>query len=360
MNAYRSGKPMIRRSLRLLLTVMAALTIGAGWRHDTAFAQPAEPFFAGKTVRILIGFDVGGQYGQFARLAATHIRAHVPGNPTITVQSMPGASGMTAMSYMTGPATPQDGTVLSIVTLGVLQETLLEPQTKFDARRLKWIGRMQTVMQIGLASTSSGIGSIADAKARPFVAGGVGANSLPTMNFRLLNELAGTQFKIITGYKGTAEMHLAMERGEINAYNNAWDFVENRYLADVKSGRFSIIYVNSLGRVPELASVPNIADFARTDVEKAFMRIYSAGTEFGRSLVASAGVPDDRMAIWRVAFAKMVSDPAFRADAAGQSIRLEPMDHVKLTDFATSVLTMPPDTIAAARAFYARLLGDTK
>lgn len=346
--------------LRTLITAWAIAVMALVAGGATGVAQPADSFLAGKSVRILIGFDVGGQYGQFARLAATHIRAHVPGNPAITVQSMPGASGITAMSYMTGPAAPQDGTVLAIVTLGVLQETLLEPQTKFDARKLKWIGRMQTVMQIGLAATASGVKSVADAKARPFVAGGIGANSLPTMNFRLLNEMAGTQFKIITGYKGTAEMHLAMERGEINAYNNAWDFVENRYLADVKSGRLAIIFVNSLGRLPELASVPNIADFARNDVEKAFMRIYSAGTEIGRSLVASSGVADERIAVWRVAFAKMLADPAFRADAAAQTIRLEPMSGERLAAFADGVLAMPAETVTAARGFYARLLGDAR
>ncbi len=324
-----------------------------------AASQTADAFYAGKNVRILIGFDVGGQYGQFARLASTHMRAHVPGNPTMTVQAMPGASGMTAMNYLIGPA-PQDGTVLALVTLGVMQEGLLEPQSKFDPSRLQWIGRMQTVVQLGIAATATGLRTLADAKAREYVAGGTGMNSLPTMNFRLLNEMAGTRFKIVAGYKGTAEMHLAMERGEITAYNNAWDVVQERYLADVKSGRFALIFNNGLSRVPELAGVPYLADFARNDVEKAFMKIYASGTELGRSLVAPAAIPKERLAILREAFAGMLRDPAFLADANSQGIRLEPLGGVQVEAMAADVLSVPKDTVVAAREFYARLLAGAK
>ena len=340
--------------LRYIVTSIAAALAVEG-----AAAQPAETFYAGKTVRILIGFDVGGQYGQFARLAATHLRQHIPANPSLIVQSMPGASGITAMNYLTNVA-PQDGTTLALVTVGVIQEGLLESPAKFDPRQLRWIGRMASVMQIGIAATSSGIRSLDDAKARPFVAGGIGANSLPTLNFRLANEMAGTRFKLVTGYKGTAEMHLAMERGEIHAYNNAWDFVQDRHLPDVVSGKIAIIFVNGLRKVPELARVPNLADFARSDVERSFMRIYSAGTEIGRSLVAPPGIPLERLATLRAAFAAMLADAAFRADAAAQSIRVEPMEGAQLAAFADDVLGMPAATVAAARGFYAKVLDEPK
>jgi tripartite-type tricarboxylate transporter receptor subunit TctC len=322
---------------------------------SSAFAQTAAGFYAGKTVRILIGFGVGGQYGQFARLAATHLPSHIGGKPTFVVQSMPGASGMTAMHYITTNG-PQDGTVIALVTLGVMQEGMLEPGTKFDPANLAWIGRMATVAQVGLASTKGGLRSIEDAKAKEYVVGGLGINSLPTMNYRLINALAGTKFKILTGYKGTAEAHLAMSRGEVDTYNNAWDVVRVRYPAELKDGRYALIFLNGRTSDPALPKVPNIADLARNDVERAFMKIYTLGPELGRSLVISTKVPADRIAALRQAFGKMVADPAFKADAEKQGIGLEPLDGDGLEKLAAGATKLPPATVAAARAFYAKLL----
>jgi tripartite-type tricarboxylate transporter receptor subunit TctC len=340
-----------RRHLLSVALLFAALAATPA----ASYAQSAGSFYAGKTVRILIGFGVGGQYGQFARLAATHLHNHVPGKPTFVVQSMPGASGLTAMQYVTTNG-PQDGTVVALVTLGVMQEGMLEPGTKFDPAKLAWIGRMATVAQVGLASTKGGLKSIEDAKVKEYVVGGLGLNSLPTMNYRLINALAGTKFKIVTGYKGTAEAHLALQRGEIDTYNNAWDIVRTRYPAELKDGRYALIFLNGRTSDPALPKMPNIADLARNDVERAFMKIYTLGPELGRSLVTSTKVPADRIATLRAGFGKMLADPAFKADAEKQGIGLEPLDGAGLEKLAAGVTTLPADTVTAARVFYTKLL----
>jgi tripartite-type tricarboxylate transporter receptor subunit TctC len=326
---------------------------------SVAAAQPAADFFAGKTVKIVIGTTVGGEYALYAQLIARHIGKFVPGNPTVIVQTMPGGGGMLALNHLANAAA-QDGTVLSLPHVNVVQDGLLNSQVRFDPRKFQWIGRIASLRQVGIASSKSQARSLADAKTRELVAGGSGVNNPTALNARILNTLAGTKFKIVTGYKGTSEVAIAWERGEVDVLTVSWDIIVDRYGDQLKAGRISPLFVYAMKRPPELANVPSMLEFGRDETEQAFLQIYSIGTEIGRSLVAPPGVPKERIAILRQAFAKMLSDPEFIQAVAQGGIRFDPLDGESLASSVAKVTDLPATTVVRARAFYQRLLDEVK
>ena len=338
-----------------MLLVSAAVLFCA----QTAAAQPHPDFYAGKTVKIIIGAEVGGEYGLYSQLVAQHIGKFVPGKPTVIVQSMPGGGGMNAPNYLANVA-PQDGTVLSLPHLNIVQDGLLNPKMRFDPGKFQWIGRLREQIQVGVASPKSNVRSLADAKSTELIAGGTAANNPSALNARILNALAGTRFKIVTGYKGTHEVSIAWERGEVDVLTVSWDTITRRYSEELKAGIINPLYLYALQRPPELAHVPLIIEFGRNDAERAFLQIYTIGTEIGRSLAAPHGVPKDRVAVWRVAFAKMIDDPEFKAAVSRGNIPMNPLDGETLASTVAKVVALPADTIAKAREFYGQLLAETK
>ena len=335
--------------------VLAAACGAAMVCGPAALAQSPGDFYAGKTVRIVIGTAVGGEYGLYAQLIAQHIGRFVPGSPTVIVQSMPGAAGVTAMRYMANAA-PRDGTALIVPQVSIAQVGLLDPNAQFDPGKFQWIGRMTTQVQAGIVSSKSGARSLADAKTRELTAGGVGTSNPTTLNPRILNALAGTKFKIVTGYKGTAAVMIAWERGEVDVLTTSWDMISARYDDKLKSGQAIPLYVYALKRPAELPNVPLMTDFGRTETERAFLQIYGIGAEIGRSLAAPPGMPKERLDIWRVALMKMFDDPQFKAAVRKGNIRLDPLNGASMAESITKVMTLSPETVATARKFYEGLL----
>ena len=342
---------MLRRTLLLLIS--AAPVFGDAAAH----AQPNADFYLGKTVKIVIGTTMGGDYGLYSQLIAQHIGRFVPGKPTVIVQTMPGGGGMNALNYIANVA-PRDGTVLSVPHLNIVQDGLLNPKMRFDPGTFQWIGRLQEQQQVGVASSKSNVRSLADAKTREVIAGGVALNNPTALNARILNVLAGTKFKIVTGYKGTREISIAWERGEVDVFTASWDTFTRRYGDQVKQGLIYPLYVYAMQRPLALADVPLITDFGRNEDDKAFLQIYTIGTEIGRSLAAPPGVPKDRVDIWRAAFVKMLDDPEFKHAVSQGSIPINPLDGETLAAMVSKVVTLPVKTVAGARKFYDRLLND--
>lgn len=332
----------------LLLSVSAAIAVWAG----RANAEPA--FYAGKTVKIVIGAAMGGEYGLYAQLVARHIGRFVPGNPAVIVQSMPGAAGITALRYMANAA-PGDGSVMVVPQVSIIQEGLLNPSAQFDPSKFQWIGRLTTQVQTGVVRSQTGVRSLADAKTRELVAGGVGITNPTTLNPRILNTVAGTKFKIVTGYKGTHDVMVAWERGEVDVLTTSWDMITARYGDKINTVAVPL-YVNALKRPPELAHVPLMTDFGRNETEKAFLQIYGIGASIGRSLAAPPGMPKDRLAVWRVALEQMLEDPEFRATIHKTNIRIDSLDGARLSASVEQIFALPIDVVAEARKFYRELL----
>lgn len=340
---------MSHRTMVLLATALAFL-----W-GPTAQAQSVAGFFAGKTVKIVIGTGFGGEYGLYAQLMAHHIGRHMPGKPTVIVQSMPGAGGVTALRYVANVA-PRDGTVLLVPHVNVIQDGLLNPDAQFDPGAFQWVGRLTSQLQAGVVSNKSNARSLMDAKAKELIAGGTAANNPSALNARILNVLAGTKFKIVTGYKGTSEVMIAWERGEVDVLTTSWDLIASRYADKLKAGLAIPLYVHAMKRPPELSDVPTIAEFGRSDAERAFLQIYTSGTEIGRSLATPPAVPKDRLDAWRAAFTKMLDDPEFKEAVSKGQIRLDALPGEQLAASVASVVVLPAVTVIQAREFYDLLL----
>jgi tripartite-type tricarboxylate transporter receptor subunit TctC len=185
-------------------------------------------------------------------------------------------------------------------------------------------------------------------------------NNPTGLNPRILNALAGTKFRIVTGYKGTGEAKIAWERGEVDVMTVGWDFITTRHGDQLKAGLIHPLYMYGINRPSELAGVPSITDFGRNDAERAFLQIYTIGTEIGRSLAFPPGVPAERVAAWRIAFMQMIDDPDFKQAVTRGSIRMEPLDGATLAASVAAVVALPKDTIAQAGAFYDRLLAEVR
>lgn len=324
---------------------------------DNVGAQSVEKFFAGKTIRIVIGTTVGGEYDLYARLVARHIAQLVPGKPNVIVQSMPGAGGLTAIRYLANAA-PKDGTVLIVPQVNIIQDGMLTSNAQYDPGSFQWIGRMKSQIQVGLVSSKSGVTALEGAKSKELIAGGYG-NNPTTLNPRLLNRLIGTKFRIVAGYKGTGDVMLAWERGEVDVVTTSWDILLARYAEQIKGKLAFPLYVNAVRRLSELPDVPLMTEFGQSEGDKAFLEIYSVGAGIGRSLAAPPGVPLDRVEAWRAAFTQMFADEGFKDSVRLGNLRLDPLDGAAMTNSVRRVVSLPPDSVGKARKFYEELLAQT-
>ena len=272
---------------------------------------------------------------------------------------MLGGGGLVALNHLAKIA-PQDGTVLSLPHANIVQDGLLNPRAQFEPGRFQWIGRMASVVQVGVASSQSKARTLEDAKRRELIAGASGVTNPTGLNPRILNAVAGTKFKIVTGYKGTSEARIAWERGEVDVVTTSWDGIIERYGDQYRAGAIHPLYIYGMTRPPELAAIPSITEFGRNDAEKAFLQIYTIGAEIGRAFAFPPGVPEHRVALWRAAFQTMLDDPEFKRTIAKGNIRVAPLDGATLAASVAKVVGLPKDTIAQAAVFYERLLAEVR
>ena len=336
--------------LRIVLTA-GALSASA----TAALAQAGADAFAGATIRILVPFDMAGTYGQYAQLAALHLRRHIPGSPTIIAQQMSGAGGLVMVNHLANVA-PKDGTVAMIAPINIVQDGLLNPAAKYDPRGFEWIGRMMELVQLGVASEKSGVTSLADARLRTVSSGGSGATNPTVLSWHVLNMLAGTKFNVVSGYKGLPDSQLAWERGEIDAVMINWETIVERFHKPLEAGKIKVLFAYAGRSLPEIAGRPVLGDFGRNEIEKAFLRIYTVGAEIGRSVVLPKGVAADRIAVWRDGFARMLADPAFGADAKKRNLRFDPLDSTAISAIVARSMDLTPQTLAGVRTLFEKVI----
>ena len=292
-----------------IAALLAALTLLASCAAG-ARADPVADFYRGKTVRMLIGYGPGGGYDLYARLVAEFLPRHLPGNPTVLPENMPGAGSFVAAKYMAEVA-PKDGTVL-----GSLAQTLAldSAVAKVNAANFHYIGRVTTNIDTGVALPASGIKSFEDVRKKEYSIGASGGGSTTVLYPVALNAYAGAQFKIVRGYKGTTEILLAMERGEVDitgAYGLPGLLVSHPGWID--KGEAAIIYQAALKRHRLLPNAPALPELAASDEGRVILRAIAGTAEIGRSIIAGPDVPADRLAALRAAFADMLKDADFLA-----------------------------------------------
>jgi len=341
------------RHLLMLAVAGAVLISAAAAKAQTAVAD----FYKGKDVQVVIGADVGGSYGLYGQLVVRHLKKHIPGQPNLVLQAMPGAGGLKALGY-TYNAAPRDGTVITVAHAEVLFETLLVDGNPFNAKDYTWIGRMMDADFVGLVTKKSGVANLDDAKKKQVIVGATGVNSVTAVGPQLFNEFIATKFKMVPGYKGTNEIFFAMEKGEADSIAVSWVTAAYIQGEKLKSGELIPVYAVAGARLKELPNVPNVIEFARNPTEKAFVDIYASSALIGRALAVPPQVPADRIAALRVAFEAMAKDPEFIKDAQDKNIPLNLMTGEKLNAEVARIMATPKETVDGAKAFYKKILAD--
>lgn len=341
---------MARKALRPVLSIMLA-AIGLSVGAPAHAATPAE-FYKGRTIFVIIGYSAGGGYDLYARVLAQHLGRHIPGNPTVIPQNMPGAGSIKAANYVFSVA-PKDGTVIGTFARGMAGAALLG-QANFDARRFTWLGSMTRDVTVCISWNTSPIKTWNDAMTKQFTAGGEGAAGDPDIFAKLYKNVFGAKIKLATGFPGTTDITLAMQRHEVDGLCGiSWSTVKARYESWVKEKKINILIQAAPAKDPDLPNVPLASEFAKTTEQRQILDFAVASEVLARPFVAPPGIPADRKSVLIAAFSATLKDPAFLADARKTMIDIDPVSGPEADAVVASLYALPKDVVAkAARAIY--------
>jgi tripartite-type tricarboxylate transporter receptor subunit TctC len=318
----------------------------------SAHAQSPAEFYRGKQVELAIGYPPAGSNDVYSRLLARHIGKHIPGHPTIVPQNRPGAGSFTNLAYVANVA-PKDGTVIGIgAPTAALDEKLGNPGVRFKTAELNWIGRIDSLINIVFLWHTSKVKNVADAQRMEATLSGTGVGSTVSVYPTVMNNVLGTKFKLVMGYKGSSEAQLAVERGEVEGHSTSWTAVKVGHPDWRPSGKINVIVQFALSKHPELADVPIVVELARNDEERAILRAVMNATEIGTAFFTTPNTPEDRVHALRQAFNATMKDPEFIADAERQKLTLGPLPGEQLQQLVLEVSNLPPALLDKVKAAY--------
>ena len=334
------------RGVGAVLSVFAVSWIGATLAPRIAVADPVADFYTGKKINVIVGSDAGGGYDAITRLMARHIGRHIPGNPTVIVQNMPGAASFTAANNIYNVA-PKDGTALGQVQRTILTANITHQQgARFEVEKFSWIGNLANEMTLFLSWHTSPVKTVEDMQTRGIVMGGAGQTSAAEIQMRMFNELIGTKIKIVSGYPGQAQMQLALERGEIEGMGPwAWSNLQTHHeLLDEHKVNL-LLQAGVLERSTILPDVPTPFEFVKNDEDRQVMELYYSQEAAARPVLAPPNVPADRLKALRAGFIALGSDEAFLADAVKAHIPVDPTSNVEIENLVHRIATTPPNIV---------------
>jgi tripartite-type tricarboxylate transporter receptor subunit TctC len=324
-----------------------------------AKADPVADFYAGRTITLIISTGVGGGVDTNARIVARHMGAHIPGHPAIVPSNMTGAGHLRATNYIYGPA-PQDGTTIAAILPAFVGYQVLDGKgASYDAKKIPFLGSSDVENANLYTWHTVGIKSIDEIKQKQVLMGSTGAGSYTALYPTLLNNVLGMKFKIVSGYKSTNEIHLAMERGEVQGRaGNFFSSLKSQNPDWLRDKKIDILLQIGAARDPEWPQVPLLTDLATNDEQRQIFKVFSAEIALGRTFVTTPGVPADRLAALRAAFAQTMRDPAFRDEIGKANMQSRPLSYEKAREIADQILNLPPDVIARAKAAMQTRAGD--
>lgn len=324
---------------------LIAATLGSIVALLTA-AHPAraqdDAFYRGKTVTIVVGYSAGGGYDQYARLVARHLGRHVPGTPNVLVQNMPGAASLTSVRYLDANA-PKDGTVITTFDPGLVLETFASPEVfKIRFSDYQWIGTLLRDVRICYASAASGIKTWDEMmKRKEFLIGNTAKGSNAYVNGAILRKVFVAPVRQISGYPGSNEQRLALERGELEGNCGSWSAIPQDWIVNHK---INALVRFSPKRPPDMPeSVPFVTDLATSKEQKDLLNILNASSELGRPFIVSKIVPAARVGVLRAAFEAMLKDQTFLAEAQKQNLPLDPVTGQEAEKIMSVIYSAPPE-----------------
>ena len=340
------GPRSLRASRRARLCCVAVLA--TSW-FSSAHAAAPRPFYAGKTITIVVGLPPGGGADAYARLVQRHYPRHIEGRPTIVVQNLPGAGSLRAVTYLTA-SMPADGTALGTFSSALLNEALIAPnRVTVDFRAYGWIGNISEDVRVCYVWGGSGVRTWREMLARDMelFMGATAPGTAGNADTAMLQNLFGVKLKQVQGYSGSAAKRLAIERREIDGECGGWTQLPDDWLRDKKINvlvRLSPTVVAGMD-----SAVPFGGDLVKNDGERRVYDFLTAPERLGRLFMVSGRVPADRVAILRRAFDAMVADPEFRSEAERARLLVTPMTGDEVVRRIADLYATPPDVVAKAR-----------
>jgi tripartite-type tricarboxylate transporter receptor subunit TctC len=330
---------------RILLAALVPTALSAV-AASNAVAQAQAPFYAGKQITLIIGSSAGGGYDVIARLMGRHLGRLLPGNPAIVAQNMPGAASLAATNYLFNQAA-KDGTVIAAVQRNTLLAKFVSPQAvQFEIDKLNWIGSLNTETGLVVAMASTPHKSANDLLDHELIVGAQ-AGSDPEVSPTLYKALLGMKFKIVSGYPGSNEVILAMERGEVQGSGD-WGIsslkaMRPAWLAD---GRIKILMQGAMTRHKELPAIPLPMEFAKNEIDRKVLELYFTQKSMARPVIAPPGLPAERLTQLRSAFEALATDAAFLADAERSRQDIEIVPGSKVDAIVATIASTPPEVSA--------------
>jgi tripartite-type tricarboxylate transporter receptor subunit TctC len=328
----------------LALTALAA---------TAPFTASAADYYAGKNIEMLIGADVGGGYDIYARVVARHLQRHIPGNPNILPRNMPGAGSAIAGGNIYRVA-PKDGTVIGALMPGAIMGRLLDERASnlFDPTKFNYIGTADSGTRVCITHASSPVKTYDDALKQKLIMAASQAGGATRDYEALHNHATGTKFEIVSGYKGTSEIMLAIERGEAAGLCGLdWSSLKSQKPDWIRDKTINIIMQDGIDPEPELTKmgVPQIWPYIKNDLDKTAVELVLSQQLFGRSYVVPPGTPSDVIAILRTAFLATMQDKDFLADAEKQRISITASSGEKLQQVVERVHASSSQVINRAK-----------
>jgi tripartite-type tricarboxylate transporter receptor subunit TctC len=349
---------MMRLSVAFLVFL---LLWGSSTTHSSAAsATPAfdekgvADFYRGKSVRIIVGFSAGGGYDAYSRLIGRHLHKHIPGNPAVIVENMAGAGSIIAANHVYNAA-PKDGTVVGNISGQIILEQLFaNPAVQYDLGKFRYLGVPIGETYLLLVTRKSGVAKFEDLlgpKSKQITLGGIPGSTVEQGPI-LLRDLLSANLKVVSGYKGTADIRLAIESGELDGFMNSWESTKITSLDKLRTGEWLVLA--QLGDTPiadlPAKNVPTIPIITTTEEQRQLLRFGAAApNQFGKVYVVPSGVPQERAAALEAALTKTFADKEFVADAEKGKLEIQPVSAQQVQKLVTEFLGLSSDLKAKLR-----------
>jgi tripartite-type tricarboxylate transporter receptor subunit TctC len=334
---------MLAKKLRFISAVFVALGL-------VGPSEAQDEFYKGKTVRIVVGFAAGGGFDTYSRTIARHIGKHIPGSPTFIVENMTGAGSLIAANHVFKVAKPDGLTIGHFIGGLFLGQVLGQKGIEFDARKFEYIGAPVTDHVVCALTKASGITSVAQwmAAKTPVKLGGVAPGaSTPDNGTRILKATLGLPLQLVTGYKGTSEIRLAAESGELAGGCWGWDSISSTWRKGLDSGEVNVVLQGAKNPHPDLPKVPLAINLAKTDEARRLIDIAIHGdSEIVRTYTLPPGTPKDRVQVLRKAFFATLKDPAFLEDAKKANLGVSPISGEEVEKIISGLFKLEPNLVS--------------
>ena len=334
------------RRLIVFSLFVVILALPQSVRAQSAVAD----FYRGKNITLIVGYSAGGGYDTYSRILARHLGKHIPGNPAIVVQNMPGAGSLKMANFLYNVA-PKDGSTIGTFSRGMAMEPLIGGQNvQFDSTKFTWLGSGTNETSVFVVWHTAPVKTWNDILTKPFTVGGEGSGSDPDIYAALLKNVFGAKLKLISGYPGTAELAIAMERGEIDS-RASWSWTSLKTLKPnwLAEKKVNLPVQLNLTRGADLPDVPLVTEFAANDRQRQILKLILSRQEMERPYAAPPGIPDDRKAALRKAFDDAWADPELVAEMKARGQEVNPVSGAAIDALIAELYATPKDVVEETR-----------